>query len=895
MSNQPSQEQRHLAEISSWLSGPIGGQPLPEILQVISERLLGIFAVDHSTITLLDDRREYFRVEGESPEQRRRLIGERIRIQDRPAQLALLHDQKPVLANDLDDEHPLIAESPSFARIAKELDIRSLIVVPMVLDGKTIGTISLDTIGRSRHFTTADVDLAQALARQVAMFVEIARLREERERYQRQAELVAQPPSRNKRLSREQDVGQTLFEELEKLLEFKKASLQIILDGKRVHVATTGFDSSVVNPWLLRAVDADPLIRKIVSTKKPLIIGNTTSYKDWVAQPETADVKSWIGIPLMYGDEAIGILTLDHDRTDRYASIAEDVLARLEDMAVKAAQDLWAARELEVAQRQVNALAIVQQFSETVMTKLDPEDVLRGTVAEIKKGLDCTRCSLFLAESTDKGENLCLKMESPIPNAGYELPGPHEDRCPVYRAFVNSMPLLIHDQQQQEGCPDDCSLEFCRGARSLLMVPLRSATQTMGMVLAVHDKPGWFGRPDELLLETLARQAASTIERATGLELVHKIGNKMIGATAVKVVLEDVVSGAMNLIHADSGVIYELNEDCTEVIDSYKPAGSVHPQPRLSDPNGITRTVARKMEMIVIRDVDDDGRVNPQLRGRYRSMIAVPLVLNESVIGVLYLNGTKVREPTKPERTLLDTLAGQAALAIQRARLYRKSIEKYDWLLGEMHHRVRRSYAEVNGVLELQEDVTDNPEALRVFRSLRDRIFAMANVHKILHETHEESNVNMDDYFGRLSESLISAYFPSKPDIVETSASGICLNEKAATKCGLIVTELVANSLLHAFPEGIPDIRKAKVKVSLVSTGDRLRLTVADNGIGMPAATIGGNARSMGLSLVQSLVSNDLKGTLDRMSNHGQGTNYAIVFGHQPRREPQHKWQANAS
>jgi PAS domain S-box-containing protein len=1083
-------------------------QPLREVFQAISAKLVDLFDVDHSTITLLDEGRRFFRVETEYPDLPSRLVGERIPIQDRATQLGLVTRQEPVVAEDLDG-HALTSESPSFRQIARALDIRSLLIVPMVTNGETIGTVSLDTIGRTKCFSKKEVELCQAVSNQLAAFVAIARLAEEQQKYRRQAELITSSPTRTGVFARE--AATRLFDELAKVIQFKKASLQLIVDGNRILVGAFGFDSP--HPWLLRPVEADPIIRDIVHTQRPTILPDTSDAKYWEKQADTADVNSWIGMPLVFRGEPIGILTLDHDQVGFYANIPEHALACVNELAVQAAHDLWPAYNLEVAQRQVRALEIVRQFAETVATKLDPQDLLLTVVSVISKGLECTRCCIFLAEPREQSDILvckaaCHEVQCAV-TAGWVLPTlPLAGKpCPVCRTFHSGESVLIYDREQD--LRFDYSHEVYQGIRSMTVVPLKIASQVIGAVLAVHDRPGWFSGADQLLLETLARQAASAIERDYGLELVHSIGNKILGATEVKAVLEDVVYGAMKLTHSDSGVIYEINEDTTDLIRIFKPEGSIHPRPRLENPKGITRTVMATKTLLEIEDIRKDTRVNPELRDRYRSMFAVPLLLGQSVVGVLYLNGKSVRGLTETERSLLATLAGQAALAIQRTRLHeqirdsasmyrslfdnipqrvcwkdtqsrfiwanaafcrslersleeiigkadfdfypeqdakkyirddrevmqskqpmvldeknqshaeappvwvrvvktpvldrthevigvqaifweiteekqmterwqslveqspdgivihkdgiimlsnpaavrlfgvnsadelkgrsildfihetsrdlaaerlRKLIKKEEvapmvemrvqrksgeivdvevsaWpgpvehefqvvfhdvtrtktLLREMHHRVRRSLNQVNGFLTRQEQFATDQEGSRAFDTLRERIQAMALVHQILYRTGRESDVEMELYLAELREALLREHGSFDEIAVDFSAVGVILNEKQATACGLIVTELVSNSLLHAFPQRTPLNRKGRVSVSLLSDEGVLRLSVCDNGVGMPR-TSGKAGEAMGLSLVRSLVSDDLKGTMSVATTSEAGTSFVIEF-----------------
>ncbi len=1102
-----------LHEINTAYSRPLTEQPLSKVFQEVSARLVSFLNVDHSTVTLLDESRRFFRVEAEYPPLATRVVGQRIPIEGRATQFSLVNRCETVVANDL-KSHALISESLSFRQTAEALDIRSLMITPMVIDGNIIGTISVDTIGRTKSFTNEEIELCQTVANQTAAFVEIIRLRDEQQKYRRQAKLLTPVPKRATVSDREEKVAQALFDKLGKVIPFKKASLQLIVEGKRILVGAFGFDKSCSHPWLVRPVEADPIIRDIVHTQRPKILPNTAADSRWEKKEGTFDVNSWIGMPLVAQGQTIGILTLDHDQVGAYADISEDTLASLDELAGQAAQDIRDAYNLAVAQQQIQALEIVRRFAETVATKLVLRDLLLAIVSTISKGLECTRCSIFLAEQREQRDCLMCKATCEALSCRVvsesELPYPRRGQlpCPVHQAFRIGDSNFVEDRDQGQDCHFDFAHESYQGARSIIAVPLKISKHVMGVVLAVHERPGWFSKADLLLLETLAKQAASAIERDNGLDLVHSIGNKLLGATEVGAVLEDVVSGAMKLIHTDSGVIYELNDECTDVLHTFMPKGSDHPKPRLNEPEGITRTVITTQKMLEIPDIRKNRCVNPELRKRFRSMFAVPLMLGESVVGVLYLNCRNVRKLTETEKSLLATLAAQAALAIQRARLYEQikdsamtyrslfdnipqrvcwkdthsrfiwanasfcqslgrslkevkgksdvdfypendakkyvrddqkvmrskqpvvldeknqplantppvwvrvaktpvldahgqvkgvqaifwnitkekqmterwrslveqspdsivihknrkivlsnpaavrlfgaksskeleglpilnfidessrplaterlkqlmnkqavapmvemrirkktgetvDVEVYTWrgplknevqvvfhdvtrsktLLREMHHRVRRSFNQVNGFLTLQEQFAESQEVSHAFDTIRERIQAMALVHLILYRTGKESAVNMDLYLKELKEALLRAQGTSEQIAVDFAASGIILNEKQATACGLIVNELVSNSLLHAFPRGASPRRKRHVSVSLRSKADMLRLEVSDNGIGMPgpSKTTG---EGMGLSLVRTLVLDDLKGRM-KVSSARPGTCFTIEF-----------------
>jgi PAS domain S-box-containing protein len=1077
-----------LREINSVFSRQSSRKPVSELFRSVCEKIVELLDVDHATITFLDGSRRFFRIEAEYPTLATSLIGERIVIEDRASQLDLLHHHKPIVVNELYG-HALTTESASFCDVVRQHDIQSLLIVPMLADGNTIGTIGIDLIGRTKAFSEEEIEFSQAIATLTASLSTIASLRDEQDALRREAKLIVPHNERTSPISRYERLAEKTFDDLAGVIEFDKASLQLIVEGRRTLIGARGFQRSEAQPRLLRPVPTDPIISDIVRTKKLKCLPDTSVIDEW----ETKDVKSWIGVPLVFQEETIGIVTLDHRERGFYSDISESTRASLEELVSRVAYEIGSAYKLDMAQNKIRALEIIRLFAEKVAIKLDPNDLLLAIVSAISNGLECTRCSILLAEQHDGVNVLVLKascegdlcrIESTQVLSHYQPPG---SPCPMYYALKYKKSVLVNDLRDE--LRFTVTGDALRDVRSMIVVPLMIADQSIGVVSAVHTSPGRFATWDQLLLETLSRQATMAIERDFGLDVVHSIATKMLGAMAVDSVLKEIVSGAIRLAHMDSGVIYELNEDGTEVIGSFMNEGSIHPSPRLGESEGIIQTVISSRRMLEIPDIARDSRVNPELRGRYRSMFACPLLLGESVVGVLYLNSRIVRTLTETERSLLKTLAGHAALAIQRTRLYehirdseamyrslldhipqfvfrkdtnsrftsgnasfcanlsknldeilgksdfdfypKEDAEKYirddkevmqtrrskvqdeknqpigaktpiwvrvvktpvldaagdvigvqaifwditeekqmteRWqslveqspdaivvhvageitfanptavrlfgvacenelkgrsildfidestrgqaekrlaklikkeavpameelrvrqentaeiidvevysqtgtedeiqavfhdvtrtktVLREMHHRVRRSLNEVDGILTLQEEYTADPHVLHAFDTIRERIQALALVHKTLFRTNTESDVDMYQYLRDLIDALLGIRRVSRKITIDYSVErAIILDEKRATACGLIVTELVSNSLVHAFPN-----ESGRIAVVLRSVENAYQLIVADNGVGLQVATAD-SGESMGLSLVRSLVRDDLKGMM---------------------------------
>jgi len=195
-------------------------------------------------------------------------------------------------------------------------------------------------------------------------------------------------------------------------------------------------------------------------------------------------------------------------------------------------------------------------------------------------------------------------------------------------------------------------------------------------------------------------------------------------------------------------------------------------------------------------------------------------------------------------------------------------------LLREMHHRVRRSLNQVNAYLTIQQKFNNDPAIQRVFDALRKRIQATALVHTILKDTAQDENVDMDQYLKVLLTAVFNEHHEHSLSIqYDLFANGIVLDERRATACGLIVTELVTNSLLHAFTAR----REGRIEVALELHDGRVTLAVTDTGCGyVPGASQ--KPDSMGLSLVNGLVREELSGRLDLDGQRGGGTRFFIEF-----------------
>lgn len=203
----------------------------------------------------------------------------------------------------------------------------------------------------------------------------------------------------------------------------------------------------------------------------------------------------------------------------------------------------------------------------------------------------------------------------------------------------------------------------------------------------------------------------------------------------------------------------------------------------------------------------------------------------------------------------------------------RASLKEKEVLLKEIHHRVKNNLQIVSSLLYLQSRKTNDDQVLSVLRESQTRVRSMALIHEKLYQCEDLANINLNDYIRSLTGYLFNSYGVASHMVKLTiSVDSAPLGLDRAIPCGLIINELVSNSLKYAFPNG----RRGEVVVDLTRNGDgKLILIVRDDGVGLPEGMDITDTPSLGLQLVNTLVK-QLDGTIEVDGTHG--TAFSMVL-----------------
>lgn len=196
----------------------------------------------------------------------------------------------------------------------------------------------------------------------------------------------------------------------------------------------------------------------------------------------------------------------------------------------------------------------------------------------------------------------------------------------------------------------------------------------------------------------------------------------------------------------------------------------------------------------------------------------------------------------------------------------RMSLREKEALLREIHHRVKNNLQVVSSLLALQSRAVADEQMRKMFQESQNRVHSMALLHETIYQSENLSRVDFSEYVRQLSAHLFRSYGVAPEQVrLELKLEPLYLTMDAAVPCGLIINELVSNSLKYAFPEG----REGEVCIGLnEEPAGTARVVVSDNGVGLKSNIDWTTTRSLGLRLVRSL-SEQLGAKLEILSQAG--------------------------
>lgn len=225
----------------------------------------------------------------------------------------------------------------------------------------------------------------------------------------------------------------------------------------------------------------------------------------------------------------------------------------------------------------------------------------------------------------------------------------------------------------------------------------------------------------------------------------------------------------------------------------------------------------------------------------------------------------------KSRRPLLCTVVRDITESKLAQDKLKSSLEEKEVLLREIHHRVKNNMQIVSSLLNLQSFSVKDKTVLNLFKESQNRVKSMSIIHESLYQSNDLAHIDFRNYIRRLGSELFSSYGMDTEKIrLKTEIGNISLDINSAIPLGLILNELITNSLKYAFPHG-----EGVITIKFKKKDDYYLLNICDNGVGIPEEIDFRNTSTLGLELVNSLI-NQLEGEIDL--DNSNGAHFHIKF-----------------
>ncbi len=227
---------------------------------------------------------------------------------------------------------------------------------------------------------------------------------------------------------------------------------------------------------------------------------------------------------------------------------------------------------------------------------------------------------------------------------------------------------------------------------------------------------------------------------------------------------------------------------------------------------------------------------------------------------------TRVKERTA-ELAMANQILEKEVQERKRAEeVIAATLREKEVFLKEIHHRVKNNLQLVISIVNLHMHRTGDDRAIDTLSEIRDRIYAIAHLHETLYQSGDLTKVNIEEYIRGLVTNLIHSSAEIDDVDVSYDIDSVSLNIDETLRCGLIINELVLNSLKHAFTGRL----KGRIAISARKSSDNgeVSFTVSDDGVGLPKNPVHQESRSIGFHLVEKLTEK-LGGTVRYSSTPG--------------------------
>ena len=573
-----------------------------------------------------------------------------------------------------------------------------MLLVPLrATDGQLLGIISVDKPTDGRRPNLFVVESLEIFAHQAAVALENARLfalEQERRRLADTLRKVAEALSATLNL---QEVLEIILDRLGEVVEYDSATIQLLTEDHMEVIAARGHESPDRVPGLSFPLDDGHPNREVILSRQPYIVADAGEWYEVSRMAASQRNRSWMGVPLIFRDQPVGIITLDK-LTPGFYDVEAGQLALI--FANQAAVAIQNARLFEETKRHVLEMGVLLETGQQMASTLELETMLRTLVTQATRLVGASCGWIFLVSVEDErvtrravhglDEHLLENVDYAFVREG--LAGW------VIRERTPAISRDLMDDERVTGRVRCWIAE--QGLRSAVVTPLQSKEQVVGILAVMNrrnDPP--LTQRDMDLLAVMASQAAVALENAelfaererniTELSILYQTGQAISASLDLEAILNTIYTQVSQVMDTTNFYIAFYDEETEQV--SF-PLVIEHGERRDWSPReggwGLTEYVLVHKRPLLLPDRVRErmGELGVEVLGTQgRSWLGVPMLAGDRALGVICVQHYEKEQAYDQDHLgVLSTIAAQSAVAVRNSQLF----QQVQNLANEMERRV---------------------------------------------------------------------------------------------------------------------------------------------------------------------------------------------------------------
>ncbi|MBN1203181.1 MAG: GAF domain-containing protein [Anaerolineae bacterium] len=612
-------------------------------------------------------------------------------------------EQRAIYINNLQDR----TDRAQIVPLAQLQSVQAILGVPLLREDEVLGALMLVEAEAGQRFDDLSVEQASAFAVQAAIAIENARLFEEAEQRANELDAQARRLALVNRISTRlaqsldaEEIYQIALNELQEVLGAQFGGMVIFEDESRGRLVLDTYpaDGGDVELALVDNLSVDYVRR----THKPLAADDVLSdprFEGVWDVLEKRGTQSIMLVPLIVGDDVIGTIGLDFTQRRIFSETEIELTETIASQVSVALDKATLLKEAEQRATELNAqahrLATLNRFSAQLAQTLDMEEIYRITLTEMQEAIGVQYSGLMLIQEDRIESKLVLSthpLDDPLPDLRVPLKG-----NPVAEYMLETrQPLVAEDLLNDPRFESMWDVEEARDTRAMLIVPVNVGGQMIGTIGLDSSSPRRFTETEIGLATTMANQAGVSIEKARlyaeaeqravelnqqagRLALINRVSTRLAQTLDPQEVYSIVLTELVEILEMQFGGVILFEDDQTGRLIVNYPVEGPTPDITISlEGNQSIERVRETHKPLASEDVLNDPlfeKVWDMLRGRgTRSLMIIPLVVGDEVIGTIGLDATEIRTFTETEIEMAETITSQASLAVEKARLYDETL-----------------------------------------------------------------------------------------------------------------------------------------------------------------------------------------------------------------------------